>query len=134
MTIFMSFESRSLAARWRTTRDSFAASLPCLSLLVAACLAMPVGASMAFAEATASVHPELWPAAESPLDPTTEAFVDQLLAHMTLEEKVGQMIQADIDSITPAELRTYKLGSILAGGNAAPGRGSISPTSSIGPR
>jgi beta-glucosidase len=50
-----------------------------------------------------------------------EAFVDQLLAHMSLEDKVGQMIQADIASISPAELRTYKLGSILAGGNAAPG-------------
>jgi beta-glucosidase len=47
--------------------------------------------------------------------------VQQLLAHMTLEEKIGQMIQADIASISPAELRTYKLGSILAGGNAAPG-------------
>ena len=31
------------------------------------------------------------------------------------------MIQADIASITPADLRTYRLGSILAGGNAAPG-------------
>jgi beta-glucosidase len=30
------------------------------------------------------------------------------------------MIQADIASISPAELRQYKLGSILAGGNAAP--------------
>jgi beta-glucosidase len=47
--------------------------------------------------------------------------VAQLLAHMTLDEKIGQMIQADIASISPAELRTYKLGSILAGGNAAPG-------------
>jgi beta-glucosidase len=40
---------------------------------------------------------------------------------MSLEDKVGQMIQADIASISPAELRTYKLGPILAGGNAAPG-------------
>jgi len=69
-----------------------------------------------------SVHPELWPAVPAPaLDPTTEAFVAQLLGRMSEEEKVGQMIQADIDSISPAELRTYKLGSILAGGNAAPG-------------
>ena len=50
----------------------------------------------------------------------TDAMVDELLAHMTLEEKIGQMIQADIASITPAELRLYKLGSILAGGGAAP--------------
>jgi beta-glucosidase len=69
-----------------------------------------------------SVHPELWTAAApATRDAASEAFVQQLLAHMTLEEKIGQMIQADIASISPAELRTYKLGSILAGGNAAPG-------------
>ena len=55
------------------------------------------------------------------MDAASEAFVQQLLAHMTLEDKVGQMIQADIASISPAELRTYRLGSILAGGSAAPG-------------
>ncbi|MEP6546478.1 MAG: glycoside hydrolase family 3 N-terminal domain-containing protein [Gammaproteobacteria bacterium] len=54
-------------------------------------------------------------------DPTTETFVQGLLSRMSLEEKVGQMIQADIASISPAELRNYKLGSILAGGGAAPG-------------
>ena len=69
-----------------------------------------------------SVHPELWPAAEpAAADPATEAFVQQLMAHMSLEDKIGQMIQADIASISPADLRSYKLGSILAGGNAAPG-------------
>ncbi len=67
-------------------------------------------------------HPELWPALEHPpLDPAVENFVAQLLKQMTLEEKIGQMIQADIDFISPADLRTYKLGSVLAGGNAAPG-------------
>jgi beta-glucosidase len=70
----------------------------------------------------ASVHPETWPVvAPAPLDASTEAFVQQLLSQMTLEDKVAQMIQADIASISPAELRTYKLGSILAGGGAAPG-------------
>ncbi|MBV9695828.1 MAG: 1,4-beta-D-glucan glucohydrolase, partial [Gammaproteobacteria bacterium] len=41
---------------------------------------------------------------------------------MTLEEKVGQMLQADISTLKPKDLRTYKLGSVLAGGGAAPGR------------
>jgi beta-glucosidase len=69
-----------------------------------------------------SVHPELWPAGVPVrLDEAGAAFVEDLLAHMSLEEKIGQMIQADIASISPAELRTYRLGSILAGGNAAPG-------------
>src|ERR1700730_3949761 len=72
--------------------------------------------------AAASVHPELWSIDAPPTpDAATEAFVQQLLACMSLEDKVGQMIQADIASISPAELRTYKLGSILAGGGAAPG-------------
>ena len=72
--------------------------------------------------ADATVHPALWPA-RPPAAPTpeTDAFVSALLAHMSLEEKVGQMIQADIASLTPADLRTYKLGAVLAGGGAAPG-------------
>jgi beta-glucosidase len=56
--------------------------------------------------------------ASGPVD--TEQFVERLVGQLSLEEKVGQMIQADIGSITPADLRQYPLGSILAGGNAAP--------------
>jgi beta-glucosidase len=79
-------------------------------------------ASAPLNSATPSVHPELWAAGTRlNVNETTETFVAQLIEHMSLEEKVGQMIQADIASISPAELRTYKLGSILAGGNAAPG-------------
>lgn len=40
---------------------------------------------------------------------------------MTLEQKVGQMVQADIRSVTPEEVRTYRLGSVLNGGGAFPG-------------
>jgi beta-glucosidase len=67
-------------------------------------------------------HPDLWPAAKSQglVDPKTEAFVTALMAKMTLEEKVGQMVQADIASIRPADLREYPLGSILAGGSSPP--------------
>jgi beta-glucosidase len=70
----------------------------------------------------ATVHADLWPQRHPmPGDAKTEALVSALLAHMSLEEKVGQMIQADIASITPSDLRTYKLGAVLAGGGAAPG-------------
>ena len=94
-------------------------------------LACP-GAPQAAPAFPPSVHPELWPAAAAAAaDPATEAFVRQLLAHMSLEDKVGQMIQADIASISPAELRTYKLGSILAGGNAAPGD-NVRATATVG--
>mgnify|MGYP002652087057 CR=1 FL=1 len=49
-----------------------------------------------------------------------EQRASDLLARMTVEEKVGQTIQADIGSIKPEDLLTYPLGSILAGGNSPP--------------
>lgn len=71
----------------------------------------------------AAVHPELWPAAKSPAaitDPATEARIDALIKKMTVEQKVGQLIQGDISTITPKDLETWPLGSILAGGNSGP--------------
>ncbi|MBV8973947.1 MAG: glycoside hydrolase family 3 protein, partial [Sinobacteraceae bacterium] len=49
-----------------------------------------------------------------------DARVEQLLAHMTPAQKVGQLIQADIGSISPDDLVHYPLGSILNGGNSSP--------------
>jgi len=68
------------------------------------------------------MHPELWPAAHSRglKDPRTEAFVSNLMGRMSLEEKVGQLIQADVGSIRPEDLREFPLGSILAGGDSPP--------------
>lgn len=67
-------------------------------------------------------HPQRWPQAKSQglITPQREAAIDALLARLSLEEKIGQMIQADIASITPEDLRAYPLGSILAGGNSPP--------------
>ena len=69
-----------------------------------------------------SVHPERWPAARSAgiVDPVTEERITALLASMSLEEKVGQVIQTDISAIVPDDLRRYPLGSILAGGDSGP--------------
>lgn len=52
-----------------------------------------------------------------------------LLARMTLEEKVGQIIQADIGFVTPEQVKTYNLGAVLNGGNSAPGGGKVAPAS-----
>ena len=51
----------------------------------------------------------------------------QILARMTLEEKIGQIIQADISAVSPEEVREYNLGSVLNGGNSAPGGGKVAP-------
>src|SRR5688500_20388341 len=40
---------------------------------------------------------------------------------MTLEQKVGQMVQPDIRSVTPDDVRKHRLGSVLNGGGAFPG-------------
>src|SRR5882757_6327489 len=53
--------------------------------------------------------------------PTDEARIAELLRKMTLEQKVGQMVQADIRSVTPEDVRKYRLGSVLNGGGAFPG-------------
>lgn len=71
----------------------------------------------------AQAHPSAWPQAQTPsaiTDAETEAKIDALLARMTLAQKVGQVVQGDIGSITPADLEKYPLGSILAGGNSGP--------------
>jgi beta-glucosidase len=101
----------------------------CAALLATTLL---TGAATA-AETKSTAHPALWPAAKSQglVDPQTEAFVDALMAKLTLEEKVGQMIQGDIGSVKPEDLKTYPLGSILAGGSSpplgAPDRSPIGP-------
>ncbi|MEL6726871.1 MAG: glycoside hydrolase family 3 N-terminal domain-containing protein [Pseudomonadota bacterium] len=73
-------------------------------------------------EAKEVINPENWPVVETPpLDPTVEAQIDDILSKMTLEQKVGQVIQADSGSVTPEEVKKYRLGSVLSGGNSAPG-------------
>jgi beta-glucosidase len=71
---------------------------------------------------TQTVHPPLWPETvfRVPRTPEADLMVERLISQMSLEDKVQQMVQADIAFITPADLQRYKLGSILAGGNAAP--------------
>lgn len=51
-----------------------------------------------------------------------EARVAALVARMTLEQKVGQMTQAEIRYATPDNVRRYHLGSVLNGGGSWPGQ------------
>ena len=93
------------------------------AILLASALSLVAGPLRADPAPSAVAHPALWPRAASPkalTDPETEALITALMARMSLEEKVGQTIQADIASIRPEDLRRYPLGAILAGGNSAP--------------
>ena len=101
---------RSLAGRVRPT--------------VSLCLAAAFLASSASAA-------EIWPRAKTsaPVNPALEARVRSIVHGMTLEQKVGQMTEADIRSITPDDVRRYYIGSILNGGGAWP---SMNMHSSVG--
>ena len=58
-------------------------------------------------------HPAATESAES-------TRVEALLSSLTLEQKVAQMIQGEIKHVSPDDLRTYGLGSILNGGGSFP--------------
>jgi beta-glucosidase len=79
----------------------------------------------------------LTPKAPPPTNPAVQNFpyqdpnlpvdkrVDDLLARMTLDEKIGQMTQPEHNSISPADVATYFIGSVLSGG------GGISNTNTL---
>ncbi|MEY2891557.1 MAG: 1,4-beta-D-glucan glucohydrolase [Pseudomonadota bacterium] len=65
-----------------------------------------------------------WPAITSGIarETSVETQVSALLASLSLEEKVGQMTQVEIQNVTPEEIITYHLGSVLNGGGSFPGQ------------
>lgn len=97
-------------------RNSFTA----LALILAAC---STPSPEMVNDGSSTANPANWPEAASPsalTSPETEAAIDALIKTMTLEQKVGQLVQADISAIKPKDLEQYPLGSILAGGNSGP--------------
>jgi beta-glucosidase len=66
--------------------------------------------------------PTLWPQLANPLagDQAVEEEVSRILERMTLEQKVGQVIQPELRNITPEQVRQYHIGSLLNGGGSYP--------------
>ncbi len=61
---------------------------------------------------------EVW----TPVDLTDmETYVFNLMQNMTIEEKIGQMIQAERQYVSPTDIKNYNLGSVLNGGGSIPG-------------
>ncbi len=112
-------------------RSKQAALLALLPLLLLGCkpAAKEEPAAAATPEDPAAVHPEIWPSPKWPFakDEALEAKVAALLDKMTVEEKVGQVIQGDICCIKPEDMKKYHLGSILAGGGSSPGNNERAP-------
>lgn len=63
-----------------------------------------------------------WPEIKSHVkkDPALEAKIETILSQMTLSEKIGQMVQAEIKHATPEEVKKHALGSVLNGGGSFP--------------
>ncbi|QKX17145.1 exo 1,3/1,4-beta-D-glucan glucohydrolase [Microbulbifer sp. YPW1] len=90
---------------------------------LAGCGEQKMAAEPQATDATAAQVNDAWPELASPIaqDPAMEARITGLLDKMSIEEKVGQLVQVEIRSATPEEVKQYHIGSILNGGGAFPG-------------
>lgn len=68
------------------------------------------------------------PAAEAPAS-SEDARVADLVSRMSLERKVAQLIQPQIGSFTAEDMRRYRFGSYLNGGNRGPYGDEFAPAS-----
>lgn len=95
----------------------------CLSLLLllTGCALSPTKAEWVSLAATPEGSD--WPLLRSPhaVDPAMEGRIAEIVAGMSLEQKVGQITQPEIRYITPDEVRQYYIGSVLNGGGSWPG-------------
>ena len=79
-------------------------------LMVASALAGAVAACAGMPAETSVTAPQ----------DSEEARIADIVARMSLERKVAQLIQPQINSVTPEEMRKYRWGSYLNGGNGGP--------------
>jgi beta-glucosidase len=77
-----------------------------------------IGAIFAVAMVLVAVAPAA--IAKNNVNADVESRVKSILKSLTLEQKVGQMVQGEIKSVTPADVTKYHLGSILNGGGSFP--------------
>ena len=89
-------------------RSVFRASVAAaaLSLSLAACSSLS-GPQVTIAESSIAYTDE-------------DAFIADLVSRMTLEHKIGQLIQPQINSFTAEDMERYRFGSYLNGGNGGP--------------
>lgn len=91
---------------------------PVLLLMLAAALAAGCAGTPTPAQPSPVAVAATDVAAATPL--AAGAGVETLLAEMTLAEKIGQMTQVEKNSIAPADVTRYFIGSVLSGGGGAP--------------
>jgi beta-glucosidase len=85
-----------------------------IGMLTVACLALVAGCAQGPVVSTGPV------AVSQPVPQSEDARIADLLARMSLERKVAQLIQPQINSFTAADMERYRFGSYLNGGNGGP--------------
>ncbi len=93
-----------------------ALAMAALGLGLAGCNAWPFGGEVTVAESAVPYEDE-------------DAFIADLVARMSLERKIGQLIQPQINSFTPEDMQRYRFGSYLNGGNGGPYGDEFAPAS-----
>ncbi|MFA5989607.1 MAG: glycoside hydrolase family 3 N-terminal domain-containing protein [Sphingomonas sp.] len=101
------------------------------AMMVLACAGAIGGAALSHAAHGGQAELAAWPVRHARLTPNAEqeARIAHIVGEMTLEQKIGQMTQAEIRSITPEQARQYYIGSILNGGGAWPNMDKHAPVS-----
>jgi beta-glucosidase len=87
-----------------------------------------VGAALGLA-ACATVPAAQQQTVASPADPDPEAQIADLVSRMSVERKVAQLIQPQINSFTAEDMERYRFGSYLNGGNGGPYGDEYAPAS-----
>ncbi len=87
-----------------------------MALALAGCATTPVAEPQASVE-TASLYGD------------EDAYIADLVSRMSLEHKIGQLIQPQINSFTPEDMEQYRFGSYLNGGNGGPYGDEFAPAS-----
>jgi beta-glucosidase len=79
--------------------------------------------ALASAAGAADSNPivQAWPARQPVRDAALEARVEAALKTLNIRQKVGQITQPEIRTITPDEVRDYGIGTVLNGGGGWPG-------------
>jgi beta-glucosidase len=91
-------------------------------LLASGVAAADLASVIANEQALTPTHYTDWPRIHSraSVDPHLDARVHDIVAQMSLAQKIGQMTQAEIKSITPDQARQFYIGSVLNGGGSWP--------------
>ncbi|MEN3972279.1 glycoside hydrolase family 3 N-terminal domain-containing protein [Sphingomicrobium sp. XHP0235] len=95
-----------------------------MALALTACTTTPCERAARLASATSAA-----PVAAPQGVTDEDAMVADLLSRMSVERKVAQLIQPQINSFTPEDMERYRFGSYLNGGNGGPYGDEFAPAS-----